>query len=225
MKFKRRTADIQISMHLLHCPPMRWSAFVVRHLTFLLSFFVFAAFPAFCQSKKNALPTLLPPYGRMPPTFWEQHGTEVLAWGFILLAIVGVLLWAFLRPRPQPVLPPAIVARNALAKCRDRRVDGNVLSEVSRVLRRYIGAVLQFPDAELTTDECCRLLESSEKIAPQLTQKISDFLRECDERKFSPASSSAPLDAAGHALEFVTLIEKNAGKREEACATKNERSV
>jgi hypothetical protein len=214
MKLKRRTADIQDPMHLPHCPLIRCSRFSVRCSTFLLSFFVFVIFPAFCQSKTNALPTLLPPYGQMRPTFWEQHGTAILAGGLILMGLVAAGVWRILKPRPRPVLPPAIAAREALARCRVRPEDGNILSEVSQVLRRYIGAMLEFPDGELTTAELCRELEGGQKITPQLTHSISGFLRACDERKFSPAVSSAPLDAAGRALEFIILIEKDTQRRE-----------
>lgn len=154
----------------------------------------------------------------MPPTFWERHGTAVIAGGFLLLVLGGVVVWSILKRGPQPVLPPEIVAREALAKCLGRPEDGKVLSEISQVLRHYFGAVSEFPPGELTTTEFCRQLESREKIAPQLTRVISEFLRECDERKFSPAISSglggagAPpyqkINAAERALEFIALTEK-----------------
>jgi hypothetical protein len=168
----------------------------------------------------------------MSPTFWERHGITVLTGGFILLALAGAVLWRILKPGPQPVLPPEIVAREALIKCRVRPESGSVLSEVSRVLCRYIGAVLEFPPGELTTSEFCGRLERSEKIAPQLTRDISDFLRACDERKFSPALSSnlggagAPpcqkINAADRALEFLALTEKEIHLQD---ANKNERRV
>ncbi|HTV42393.1 MAG TPA: hypothetical protein VMF08_17630 [Candidatus Sulfotelmatobacter sp.] len=184
----------------------------------------------------NALPTLSPPYGQMPPTFWEQHGTAVLAGGFILLALAAAVVWRILNPGPQPVLPPATVARRALEKCRVRPEDGNVLSEVSQTLRRYVGAVFEFPPGEFTTAEFCRELERNEKIGPELKRALSDFLKACDERKFSPVVASSlggaaappyqdknhaavPLNAADRALEFVGLINGEA-HRQDARATK-----
>jgi 1-acyl-sn-glycerol-3-phosphate acyltransferase len=174
----------------------------------------------FGQSATNALPKLLPPYGQMPPTFWGQHEMAAVAGSFILLALATAVVWRILKPRPRPVLPPAIIAGEALAKCGARSEDGKVLSEVSQTLRCYVGAVFEFPPGELTTAEFCRQLERSEKIAPQLTRAISDFLRACDERKFSPAISSAPLNAAGRALQFVAVIEEEVRRREDACAAK-----
>jgi hypothetical protein len=155
----------------------------------------------------NAMPQLLPPYGQMPPTFWEQHEAVVAAGGFVLLALAAFIVWRILNPRPQPVLPPAIAARAALARCRGRPEDRTVLGEVSQALRRYAGAVFEFPSGEYTTAEFCAELERSAKLTPELTRDISDFLRSCDERKFSPAVSSAPLDAADRANKFIVAIE------------------
>lgn len=192
---------------------------------FLSSIFFLAIPSVFGQSTTNALPKLLPPRGPMPPTLWEQHGTAVLAGGLIFLVLAAVVVWQILKPRPHRVLPPAFIAREALAKCLGRPEDGKVLSQVSQTLRRYVGAVLGFPPGEFTTAEFCRELERSENISPQLRPAIADFLRACDERKFSPAVSSAPFDAAGRALEFIALIEEDACGPEKVSATNNERRV
>lgn len=180
-------------------------------LSFLL---LFATPPAFGQSGTNALPTLLPPYGKIAPTFWEQHGAALLVGGVIFLALAATVVWLILKPGLQPVLPPAIIARKALEKCRARAEDGTVLTEVSQTLRRYVGAVFEFPPGEFTTAEFCAELERNEKVAPQLTSAISNFLRECDETKFSPAASSVPLNAANRALEFVALTEQQTRRQE-----------
>ena len=218
VEHRTSNAKYRTIMHPLRHPPIRCSTFDVRCSMFLFSFFL-SALGVFGQSGTNALPTLSPPYGQIPPTFWEQHGTAVLAGGIILLTLAAAVVWRILNPGPQPVLPPAIVARKALEKCCARPEDGSVLSEVSQTLRHYVGAVLEFPVGEFTTAEFCLELQRSERIAPQLTGAISNFLRTCDERKFSPAASSAPLNAAARALEFLGLIEGD-GHRQDACATK-----
>ena len=174
---------------------------------FLFSIFFLGTSSLFGQSTTNALPKLLPPLAPLPPTFWEQHGTAVLAGSFIFLA-VAILAGLIFRSRPPQVLPPAIVAREALAKCRTRPEDGKVLTEVSQTLRRYAAAALELLPGEFTTAEFCRELERTEKITPQLKRSIADFLRSCDDRKFAPTVSSAPLDAAGRALELIDLTEK-----------------
>lgn len=160
------------------------------------------------QSETNALPKLLPPDEKMPPTFWEQHETAILAGILILILPATAVVWKMLHPGPRPVLPPADAAREALSKFRNEPEDGKALSEISRVLRRYAAETFDFPPGEFTTGEFCRCLERSEQVPPQLARIHSDFLRACDERKFSPAVSSTPLHAADRALEIVALTEK-----------------
>ena len=101
-----------------------------------------------------------------------------------------------------------MVAREALAKLQRQPEDGNVLSQISQILRRYVGAAFQFPSGEATTAEFSAALAGSEKIGAELAQTISSFLHECDERKFSPANPTAPLNAATRALEIISLVEK-----------------
>ena len=216
MNIEHRTSNAQhrITMHLLRRQSIRRSTFDVRCSMFLPFLLLFATPPAFGQSQTNALPTLLPPYGKIAPTFWEQHGAAILVGSFIFLALAATVVWLILKPGLRPVLPPAIIARKSLEKCRARPEDGTVLTEVSQTLRRYVGAVFEFPPGEFTTAEFCAELERSEKVAPQLTSTISDFLRVCDERKFSPAASSVPLNAANRALEFVALTEQETHRQE-----------
>jgi hypothetical protein len=194
--------------------------FNVRCPMFLYSLLLLATPAVFAQSQTNALPNLLPPLAPMQPTFWEQHGIAVLIGGLILTVLVVVGIWRILNPGPQSALLPFIVASKALSKCRARPEDGKVLSEISQVLRRYISAVFGFSPGELTTAELCREFERSEKLTPQLTRDISDFLRTCDERKFSPAVSPEPLNAAGRALQFIVVIDEEVRRQDEARATK-----
>lgn len=212
-------------MQPLNFQSVRCSMFDVRCSMFLFSIFFLATSSVFGQSATNALPRLLPPRAPLPPTFWEQHGMAVIVGSSIFLGLASVVVWQILKSRPQRVLPPVIVAGEALAKCGARPEDGKVLSEVSQALRRYVCATLLFPPCELTTAEFCRELEHSEKIAPELKRAISDFLRACDERRFSPAASPASLNAAGRALQFIAVIEEEARRPENASATNNERRV
>ena len=184
---------------------------------------------AFSQTNTNALPALAPPYGELPPTFWEQHGATILIGGLLLVALAGLLAWNLLHPRP-PVLPqPDVLAREALTRLLGQTEDGNHLSEISKVLRRYLVVVFVLPPGETTTAEFYAALAGNEKIGPELALAISDFLRECDERKFSPAVRSSaftrsgppeggtpnplpPLNAAARALEIVESVEKRREK-------------
>ena len=155
----------------------------------------------------NTLPTLVPAYGEIPPTFLGQHETAVIIGCFAFLAFAFLFLKAMFRPKSKRVLPPEIVARAALTKLQSQPEDGKLLSEVSQVLRRYVVAKFDLPAAELTTAEFCAALADHEKIGAELADSISAFLRECDKQKFS-SSPSAPLHAATTALGLITSVEK-----------------
>jgi hypothetical protein len=173
-----------------------------------LPFFIFTSSLSAQTSQKNMLPPLAPAYGQMQPTFWEQHGTIVLVLGFIVIVSTGVLCWLLFSPKPPIPVPPEILARETLTKLSRQPEDGRVLSEISQALRRYIVSAFQFPVGELTTGEFSATLAGSQKIAGDLANTVSSFLRECDERKFSPTNPDTPLNAASRALEIVSQAEK-----------------
>jgi Domain of unknown function (DUF4381) len=156
----------------------------------------------------NALPALVPAYGEIPPKFFEQHGTPVIIGIFTLIVLAALALWKTFQPKPAVVLPPEIVAREALAKLQSYSEDGKVLSAVSQILRRYVVAAFGLSAAELTTKEFCAAVAADEKIGTEISNSISSFLRESDNRKFSPSPIAAPLNAAARALELVAAAEK-----------------
>jgi hypothetical protein len=194
----------------------------VRCSMFLI--LVSSSFALSAQTPTNVLPPLAPAYPPMPPTFWKQHDTAILTGGFVFLSLAAIALWMIFKPRPQLALPPELVARQALARLQGRPEDGKVLSEISQILRRYVAAAFAWSPAELTTAEFCVALAGNERIGAELGRTISDFLRECDERKFSPSVRSPaftrpgppeagtpnllpPLQAANRALKLVELTE------------------
>ena len=146
---------------------------------------------------------LLPPHGELPPTLWEQHHSAILAGTGVVAILAALAIRQWLRPKPARVLPPEQIARAALQKLASQAEDGKVVSAVSQILRRYPGAVLDFPGGEMTTAEFIAALARHDRIAPQLGAAIAGFLRECDARKFSPAKAGPPLHAANRALEFI----------------------
>jgi hypothetical protein len=167
----------------------------------------------------NAIPALAPAYGELPPTFWEQQQSIIIVGVFALLAVAFLFLRVWLRPETPVVLPPEVLAREALTKRLHQPEDGQLLSEVSQILRHYLVAVFQLPPGEMTTAEFCMVIAGRSKIGAELAQSIADFLRACDERKFSTASAATPLDAASRALELIAIAEQKA-HRQDACATK-----
>ncbi len=201
-----------------------WALNVECSMLLLLAFFAQSVF----SQTTNPLPPLTPSYPEIPPTFWELHGMAILAGSVTLIALAAVVLWKLLQPKPVIVLPPEIVAREALVQLQRRPEDGTLLSEISQILRRYVVAVFDLPAAELTTAELCAALAGCGKINAELAGAIAAFLRECDERKFAPPGSvgvqasacpesrpAAPdmekrelQPAAARALELVELAEK-----------------
>ena len=161
-------------------------------------------------AQTNDLLTLVPAYGEIPPTFWEQHKAIVIIGIFAFLLLAALVVWKIFNPKPAPVLPPETIAREALARLRAQPEDGKLLSEVSQILRRYIGAVFGFPGGEMTTAEFCCAISRHEKTGTELSGTIASFLRECDVRKFSPVNSATPVNAVHRALELVKNIHQHA---------------
>jgi hypothetical protein len=155
----------------------------------------------------NALPALVPAYGQIPPTFWEHYGTLVLAGGIALIVLGVLILWKIWQPRLAVVLPPEILARDALAKLLPQPETGELLSAVSHILRRYAAAVFALPPGEMTTADFCVALTASQKTGAELAVAISGFLRECDRQKFSSSPADAPFNAASRALELIARAE------------------
>jgi len=170
-------------------------------------FLFFPTLTGFAQASTNALTALAPAYGELPPTFWEQHQTAIVIGGFIFIIAQSLFLWKLLMRLQPRVEPPENLARAALNRLLDEPEDGKLLSEVSQILRRYIGAVFQMRGEELTTSEFTAEILQHEKIGPELAGKISGFLRECDARKFAPDKNAASLDAVETALDFITQLE------------------
>ncbi len=132
----------------------------------------------------------------------------MLAGGLLLLVLAAAVVWLMIKARPQPVLPPEITARQALEKLRPLPEDGNLLSRVSQILRHYLTAVFQLPVGETTTAELVTALARKREIHFEVGMAASVFLRECDERKFSPQGQTVPLNAVARALELIDLAEK-----------------
>jgi hypothetical protein len=170
--------------------------------------FLLFTFPALAEPATNALPALAPAYGQIPPTFCEQHGTAALIGSLALLAVVSLVVWKLLQPKPPVVMPPELRARLALVKLQGQPEDGKFLSEVSQILRCYVTAAFQLPPGERTTAEFYLALAGNDRIPVELGEAVSRFLRECDERKFSPATNNTPFNATERALELVAQSEK-----------------
>ena len=206
MNIERPTSNAQHRMAASRGIVQR-SMFDVRCSMFVFTAVLFAALRLFGQASTNLPPTLSPAYPEIPPPFWEQIGTTVLVAGITLIALAVLILWKLFQLKPEVILPPEIVAREALAKLPRQPGDGKHLSEVSQILRRYVIVAFELPAAELTTAEFCTALAANEKIGTELARTFADFLHECDERKFSSSPAAEPFNAVARALELVSSAE------------------
>jgi hypothetical protein len=174
---------------------------------FLPSLLLLPALTGFAADT-NELPTLVPAYGEIPLSIWEQYHTTIITVGLVLFASASFIVWRKLRPIPVNPIPPATVAREALAKLKDQPEDGKILSVTSQIIRHYFITTFQLPPGELTTAEFYAVLAAKEQIPVELGEKVCRFLRECDALKFSTSGSSSPLQAIPRALELIQLVEQ-----------------
>jgi len=183
---------------------------VIRPLSFVILPLVFAASLHAIPTRKGAddIPPLAPPLPVIPPSFLEQHGW--LLWLAILsvLLVVAIVTAILLRPSKPPPLPAvAAQARATLAALQARPEDGATLGQISQALRRYLIATFWLSPGEATATEFCAALAKNAQAGPELSAAVSEFLKHCDERKFSPSSSPTPTGAASRALELIDLAE------------------
>jgi hypothetical protein len=162
--------------------------------------------------RHDKIPDLRPPHAELAPTLWEQHGNEIVLGAVAAVLVLGAGVWFLLRPKPPVLIPPDVTAREALAPLAQQPENGAVLSAVSQILRRYTAAAFEMPPGELTTTEFSRAIASNERIGPALSAALADFLRQCDERKFSPAPHETRLGAVSRAEQLITEAESRLAK-------------
>jgi hypothetical protein len=183
----------------------RVSDFGLRILLFTLT--LVAAQPIYAivwkRPAADDIPRLRPPQAEIPPTFWEQHSLSVVILVVLGLAVIGLVIWMLVRPKPPVIVPPEVVARRALEPLRQQPENGLLLSQVSQILRRYVTAAFHLPPGELTTADFIRAITEQGKAGPELSGALREFLRQCDQRKFSPPAPAPPLCAATHALKLI----------------------
>jgi hypothetical protein len=151
----------------------------------------------------DEIPALKPPLGEIPPEVWEEHHTSLVTGGILMLSAISAAAWFVLRPRPVDPTPPEALARRELEALKGEAQTGKVLSTVSRVTRSYLSRAFNLPTAELTTTEFCLKLTQEERIGPVLGAAAQMFLKQCDERKFSPTPPPGPFNAVGESLRLV----------------------
>ena len=149
----------------------------------------------------NDIPPLRPALAEMPPTVWDQYGVLIVVLSILGVGLLGTAIWWLLQPKPHVPVPIEIQTRHELEQLRKQTEDGKTISQVSQVLKRYIAVAFELPSGEMTTAELSRAAAGSQKVGNGLAARIGDFLRQCDEQKFSPAGE-AQSSAGARALEL-----------------------
>jgi hypothetical protein len=187
------------------CRALRPSAFGIWTLPCVLGMLVpHALFAAATNTPgPDEIPALRPPHAELAPTFWELYGWWVILAGVFVLLLVCAAVWFLTRPKPPVLVPPEVQARQALEALRQQPEDGAVLSQVSQILRHFLTAAFNLPPGEVTTAECCRAIAGHGQVGPELAAALSEFLRQCDQRKFSPPPPAPPLSAVAQALKLI----------------------
>jgi len=124
------------------------------------------------------------------------------------LAVLAGGLWAGLRPRPTASEPPAQAALRQLDELARVPAQGPVLSRISRTVREYVTSAFNLPREEATTKEFVGRLQAEPSLGQQLIAQLPEFLRACDERKFSPNPPLGDFDAVGKARALIAAGEK-----------------
>jgi hypothetical protein len=149
---------------------------------------------------------LRPVRTEIPPTYWEREGKALVLHVTEFAVWLGFTIWLLSRPHPKPTEPIELVTRRELNLLRTQSNDSEVLSGVSRSLRRYFAAAFHLPPGEHTTEEFCRLVVGNERIGFSLAERTVAFLRRCDASRFA-ATSGHIHGAVAEALEIVESAE------------------
>jgi hypothetical protein len=167
---------------------------------------LFLLLPTAAAQSTNDAPPLLPALSEIPPTLWEQHGVLIVMLGILLVAMLSAAIWRLFQPKPTVPLPIEIQTRNELELLQIPTEDGKTVSRISQVLKHYFAVAFELPAGEMTTAEFSRAITANKKVGSELAASVSEFLRQCDERKFSPFAR-VQTSVCSRALELVEVGE------------------
>jgi hypothetical protein len=136
--------------------------------------------------------------------------------GALLLGLLGTALWRWANRERPPAPPPdpLKVALEALERLKDADARSmpvrDFAAAVAEVLRRFLEAKHDLAAPRQTTEEFLSGVESSNRFAMPVRQRLRDFLSKCDELKFAKASAGedgrmALVEFAGQLVREVLL--------------------
>jgi hypothetical protein len=126
-----------------------------------------------------------------PPVDYSLIPTWLVFVGvFLLLSLIGGIVWLFLRRR-QRAVPPQLPRERALAAL--ERISADVEAadpyqfsiRVSDILRRYVMEQYGLPVTRQTSVEFLERLRQAPRFAEEENSLLEDFLNRCDLIKFA----------------------------------------
>jgi hypothetical protein len=202
-KFCQRNGGIGVSFVIRHS-----SFFILACGTLLQQALTYCAFSQTNSELTDQIPPLRPPHTEIPPGFWDKYGVWIIVAAAVALPIILLAIW-LLRQKTKPApLHPEIEAREALKPFIGKLEDGNSISHVSRIVRRYFTAAFNLPPEELTTTEFSKASLGSEPLGKDLAERVTEFLTESDHRKFAAPNKPAPPWAVPEATALIELAEQ-----------------
>jgi len=148
-----------------------------------------------------------------PLTFWERHGTEVIIYSIIGVAVIALVLWLLLHKKPAPPLTPYERALQDLQFAhglQDTGQDKAFAIAASDAVRRYLESAYHVPAPERTTEEFLQVAAHQVWMQGELTTLLRRFLEFCDLAKFAGQQFGAEEREAllKSAREFIDTAEK-----------------
>lgn len=153
---------------------------------------------------------------KMPLTFKEKLKRALIIAGIVLLVLgIPLILYFYFKRRKKeayvpPPLPPYELAVQRLNQLQQQKLwqEGNVkqyYSELTEILRGYIGGRFEINALEMTTDEIAPIIKKKKEVTKGLFRNALDLLTIADYVKFAKASPSTKYhnDAFDQVKQFI----------------------
>ena len=127
-----------------------------------LALFLLLPTVVFAQST-NDVPPLRPALPEIPPTLWEQHGMLIVGLSVVAVALLAAAIWWLLQPKPPVPVPIEIQIWRELTALSHELDSSEMLTNLSRCLRRYFSSAFGLPAEGATTTDFNRSLATASK--------------------------------------------------------------
>ena len=139
-------------------------------------------------------PTPAPIHDIVGPIPFFSGPLWVIVVAFVLVALIGGVLWWFLARKKVKPLTPQEAALAALARLKEKVSEGSDHDfgvGVSDVLRRFLGEALGLAAPRQTTEEFLTSLQGSLRFIPTEQESLSEFLHHADYLKYARGEATS----------------------------------